>query len=77
MGGLTGMLAMIAKCDSIPSEITLPASKRVNIDGTRVVPSGRDGPSLGGSLLAPNAGMSEERLPLTDRMWRQLISSNT
>ena len=29
---------------------------------------------VGGLLLAPNAGMSEERLPLTDRMWRQLIS---
>jgi hypothetical protein len=27
-----------------------------------------------GLLLAPNAGMSEERLPLTDRMWRQLLS---
>ena len=25
-------------------------------------------------LLVPNAGMSEERLPLTDRMWRQLLS---
>ncbi|HEY6288868.1 MAG TPA: hypothetical protein VIW48_05430 [Nitrospiraceae bacterium] len=29
---------------------------------------------MGGLLLAPNAGMSEERLPLTDRMWRQLLS---
>ena len=29
---------------------------------------------IGGLLLAPNAGMSEERLPLTDRMWRQLLS---
>ena len=29
---------------------------------------------VGGLLLTPNAGMSEERLPLTDRMWRQLIS---
>jgi hypothetical protein len=28
----------------------------------------------GGLLLAPNAGMSEERLPSTDRMWRQLLS---
>ena len=29
---------------------------------------------MGGLLLAPNAGMSEERLPLTDWMWRQLLS---
>ena len=29
---------------------------------------------MGGFLLAPSAGMSEERLPLTDRMWRQLLS---
>jgi hypothetical protein len=29
---------------------------------------------MGGLLLAPNAGMSEERLPSTDRMWRQLLS---
>ena len=28
---------------------------------------------MGGLLLAPDAGMSEERLPLTDRMWRQLL----
>jgi hypothetical protein len=28
----------------------------------------------GGLLFAPNAGMSEERLPLTDRMWRQLLT---
>ncbi|MBM2846796.1 MAG: hypothetical protein HW407_2108 [Bacteroidetes bacterium] len=27
-----------------------------------------------GLLFASNAGMSEERLPLTDRMWRQLLS---
>ncbi|MFI5247368.1 MAG: hypothetical protein ACHQWV_02305 [Nitrospirales bacterium] len=29
---------------------------------------------MGGLLLAPNAGISEERLPLPDRMWRQLLS---
>ena len=29
---------------------------------------------MGGLLFAPNAGMSEERLPFTDRMWRQLLS---
>lgn len=29
---------------------------------------------MGGLLLAPNTGMSEERLPSTDRMWRQLLS---
>jgi len=29
---------------------------------------------MGGLLFAPNAGISEERLPLTDRTWRQLIS---
>ena len=29
---------------------------------------------MGGFLLAPNAGMSEERLPLSDRMWHQLLS---
>ena len=29
---------------------------------------------MGGLLLASNAGMSEERLPLADRMWRQLLS---
>src|SRR6266850_5374878 len=29
---------------------------------------------MGGLLLAPNAGMSEERLPSTDRMWHQLLS---
>ena len=29
---------------------------------------------MGGLLLAPNAGMSEERLASTDRMWRQLLS---
>ena len=29
---------------------------------------------MGGLLFAPNGGNSEERLPLTDRMWRQLIS---
>ena len=29
---------------------------------------------MGGLLVVPNAGMSEERLPLTDRMWRQLLS---
>jgi len=28
---------------------------------------------IGGLLLAPNAGMSEERLPSTERMWRQLL----
>ena len=28
---------------------------------------------MGGLLLAPNAGMSEERLPSTERMWRQLL----
>ncbi len=28
---------------------------------------------MGGLLLAPNAGMSEERLPSADRMWRQLL----
>jgi hypothetical protein len=28
---------------------------------------------MGGLLLAPNAGMSEERLPPTERMWRQLL----
>ncbi len=29
---------------------------------------------MGGLLLAPNAGMSEERLSSADRMWRQLLS---
>ena len=29
---------------------------------------------MGGLLLAPNAGMSEERLPFPDRMWHQLLS---
>lgn len=29
---------------------------------------------MGGLLLAPNAGTSEQRLPSTERMWRQLIS---
>jgi hypothetical protein len=29
---------------------------------------------MGGLLLAPNGGMSEERLPSADRMWRQLLS---
>ena len=29
---------------------------------------------MGGLLFVPNAGMSEERLPLTDRTWRQLLS---
>jgi len=29
---------------------------------------------MGGLFLAPNVGMSEERLPLTDRMWAQLLS---
>ena len=29
---------------------------------------------MGGLLLAPNAGMSEEPLHSTDRMWRQLLS---
>jgi hypothetical protein len=29
---------------------------------------------MGGLLFVPNAGMPEERLPLTDRTWRQLIS---
>jgi hypothetical protein len=29
---------------------------------------------MGGLLLAPNAGMPEERLPLPDRMWRQLLA---
>lgn len=29
---------------------------------------------MGGLLLAANAGMSEEHLPSTDRMWRQLLS---
>src|SRR4029077_10584939 len=28
---------------------------------------------IGGLLLVPNAGMSEERLPSTERMWRQLL----
>ena len=28
---------------------------------------------MGGILLAPNAGMSEDRLAPTDRMWGQLI----
>jgi hypothetical protein len=28
---------------------------------------------MGGLLLVPNAGMSEERLPSTERMWRQLL----
>ena len=28
---------------------------------------------MGGLLLAPNAGMSEERLSSADRMWRQLL----
>jgi hypothetical protein len=28
---------------------------------------------MGGLLLASNAGMSEERLPSADRMWRQLL----
>lgn len=28
---------------------------------------------MGGLLLAPNAGMSEEHLPLADRMWHQLL----
>ena len=29
---------------------------------------------MGGFLLAPNAGMSAESLPLSGRMWRQLLS---
>jgi hypothetical protein len=29
---------------------------------------------MSGLVLAPNAVMSEDRLPLTDRMWRQLLS---
>lgn len=29
---------------------------------------------MGGLLFVPNAGMPEERLPLTDRTWHQLIS---
>ena len=29
---------------------------------------------VGGLLLAPNAGMPEERLPIPDRMWRKLTS---
>ena len=29
---------------------------------------------MGGLLFAPNGGMSEEPLPLADRMWRQLLS---
>jgi hypothetical protein len=29
---------------------------------------------MGGLLLAPNSGMSEDRLPFTDRMWSQLVS---
>jgi hypothetical protein len=29
---------------------------------------------MGGLLLVPNAGMSEERLASADRMWRQLLS---
>ena len=29
---------------------------------------------MGGLLLAPNDGMSEERLPSTDRMWHELLS---
>ena len=28
---------------------------------------------IGGLLLTPNAGMSDERLPSTERMWRQLL----
>lgn len=28
---------------------------------------------MGGLLLVPNAGMSEERLPSTDRMWHQVL----
>jgi hypothetical protein len=28
---------------------------------------------IGGLLLEPNTGMSEERLPSTERMWRQLL----
>jgi hypothetical protein len=28
---------------------------------------------MGGLLFEPNAGMSEERLPSTERMWRQLL----
>jgi hypothetical protein len=28
---------------------------------------------MGGLVLAPNVGMSEERLPSTERMWRQLL----
>jgi len=28
---------------------------------------------MGGFLLAPNAGVSEDRLPSTERMWRQLL----
>ena len=28
---------------------------------------------IGGLLFEPNAGMSEERLPSTERMWRQLL----
>ena len=29
---------------------------------------------MGGLLLAPNVGMSEEHLPSADRMWRQLLN---
>jgi hypothetical protein len=29
---------------------------------------------MGGILLVPKAGMSEERLPPSDRMWRQLLN---
>ncbi len=28
---------------------------------------------IGGLSLAPNVGMSEDRLPSTDRMWHQLL----
>jgi hypothetical protein len=47
---------------------------RTKIDGAMLCKVVAMGLLMGGLLFAPSVGMPEERLPIPDRMWRELIS---